>query len=252
MSVHDRDKTSKTRIRCSAVRESGSCTNRRIFYLPDVEKAVLEGMVEELRDPRLIEAYVRKYNEERKRLAATAIATRTKIERKRDRLEGERQRAIDMVIKGVIGEEDARARIAELKAQLLQAEHELSSLDEAPKIIALHSATLDRYIATVDRLATVLSNHAEAEDDRGRLATDFRALVHSVTIHPKAPREGFQVEVKGKLVALMGGKAFPQAKYSGGRVVAEVRYSHSPPIEIAEFPLRFQSAFTRAEPRLEA
>ncbi|WP_280109985.1 recombinase zinc beta ribbon domain-containing protein [Beijerinckia indica] len=41
MSVHDRDKTGKTRIRCSAVRESGSCSNRRIIYLPDVEKAVL-------------------------------------------------------------------------------------------------------------------------------------------------------------------------------------------------------------------
>jgi len=27
MSVHDRDKTGKTRIRCSAVRESGSCSN---------------------------------------------------------------------------------------------------------------------------------------------------------------------------------------------------------------------------------
>src|ERR1019366_7126882 len=54
MSVHDRDKTGKTRIRCSAVRESGSCSNHRIFYLPEVEKAVIEGMAEELEDPRLI------------------------------------------------------------------------------------------------------------------------------------------------------------------------------------------------------
>src|SRR5712672_3238382 len=57
MSVHDRDKTGKTRIRCSAVRESGSCSNRRIVYLCDVERAVLNGMREELKDPRLIEAY---------------------------------------------------------------------------------------------------------------------------------------------------------------------------------------------------
>nr|WP_245320047.1 hypothetical protein [Bradyrhizobium sp. LMTR 3] len=35
MSVHDRDKTGKTRIRCSAVRESGSCSNRKITYLRD-------------------------------------------------------------------------------------------------------------------------------------------------------------------------------------------------------------------------
>ena len=205
----------------AAVRESGSCSNRRIFYLPDVEKAVLKGMVEELKNPRLIETYVRTYNEERKRLASTAIATRTRIERKRDRLESERQRTIDMVIKGVICWDDARTRIAQLKAGVLQAQHELSSLEEVPRIIALHPATLDSYILTVDRLASVLTDHAEADDDRGALVASFRALVYSVTVHPKPPREGFQVEVKGKLAALIGGEAFPQAKYSGGRVVAE-------------------------------
>jgi hypothetical protein len=56
----------------------------------------------------------------------------------------------------------------------------------------------------------------------------FRALVHSVTVHPNGPREGFQVEVKGKLAALIGGDAFPRAIYSGGRVVAEVRFKRSP------------------------
>jgi hypothetical protein len=131
MSVRDRDKTG---IRCSAVRESGSCTNRRIFYLLDIEKAVLEGMAQELKDPQLIETYVRKYNEERKRLAATAMSARTKIEGKRDRLESERQQAIDMVIKGMIGKEDARTRISELKVQISQTEIELASLEEAPKL----------------------------------------------------------------------------------------------------------------------
>ncbi|WP_245523692.1 zinc ribbon domain-containing protein, partial [Mesorhizobium sp. M8A.F.Ca.ET.167.01.1.1] len=72
LSVHDRDKSCKTRVRCSAVRESGSCSNRRILYLPEIEKAVLDGMREQLKAPELIEAYVRKYNEERRRLAAQA------------------------------------------------------------------------------------------------------------------------------------------------------------------------------------
>jgi site-specific DNA recombinase len=183
-------------------------------------------MVEELKNPRLIETYVRTYNEERKRLASTAISTRTRIERKRDRLESERQRAIDMVIKGVICEDDARTRIAQLRAEVIQAEHELLSLEEVPRVVALHPATLDGYISTVDRLASVLTGHAEAADDRGPLVTSFRALVHSVTVHPKAPREGFEVEVKGKLAALIGGDAFPQAKYSGGRVVAEEGFEY--------------------------
>jgi len=36
------------------------------------------------------------------------------------------------------------------------------------------------------------------------------------------------VEVKEKLSALAGGDVFPQAVYSGGRVVAEVRYIAKP------------------------
>jgi hypothetical protein len=38
----------------------------------------------------------------------------------------------------------------------------------------------------------------------------FRALVHSVTIHPNGSRERFEVEVKGKLAALIGGECFPK------------------------------------------
>jgi site-specific DNA recombinase len=221
MSVHDRDKTGKTRIRCSAVRESGSCSNRRIVYLRDVEKAVLRGMREELKDPRLIESYARKYNEERQRLAATATARRARLEAKHARIESERQRNIDMVVKMVIEEDDARQRIADLKAQRLEVEAQIASLEEAPKIITLHPATLDQYAETVDALAASLADHAEAQDDRGSLVRTFRALVHSVTVHPNGPREGFQVEVKGKLAALIGGDAFPHAVYSGGYVVAE-------------------------------
>lgn len=87
-------------------------------------------------------------------------------------------------------EDDARQRIADLKAQRLEVEAEIASLEEAPKIITLHPATLDQYAETVDALAASLAGHAEAQDDRGPLVRSFRALVHSVTVHPNGPREG--------------------------------------------------------------
>ena len=65
-----------------------------------------------------------------------------------------------------------------------------------------------------------MADHASAEDDRGTLVSNFRALIHSVVIHPKGPRKGFEIEVKGKLAALIGGAVFPQARYSGGYMVA--------------------------------
>ncbi len=58
-----------------------------------------------------------------------------------------------------------------------------------------------------------------------------------MTVHPKALREGFQVEVKDKLAYLIGREAFPQAKYSGGRMVAEVRYRRSPRLNSLAFLL---------------
>jgi site-specific DNA recombinase len=49
--------------------------------------------------------------------------------------------------------------------------------------------------------------------------------VHSVIVRPKGPWQGFEVEVKGKLAALVGGGVFPEARYnSGSYVVAGVRY----------------------------
>jgi site-specific DNA recombinase len=56
------------------------------------------------------------------------------------------------VIRYVISEEDAKQRIAELKEERLRVEAELAALEEAPVPIALHLATVDRYIETVNAL----------------------------------------------------------------------------------------------------
>ncbi len=114
-------------------------------------------MAEELKDPRLIVTYVRNYNSERERVAGNAAALRTRLEAKRDRIEGERQRNIDLVIKYVISEEDAKQRIAELKEERLRVEAELAAPEETPVPIALHPAALDRYVKTVNALADTMA-----------------------------------------------------------------------------------------------
>ena len=48
---------------------------------------------------------------------------------------------------------------------------------------------------------------------------DFRVLVQSVTVHGRGHHQGFEIEVKGRLAALIGGNAFPE-RY-GGLMVAE-------------------------------
>jgi type I restriction enzyme, R subunit len=44
----------------------------------------------------------------------------------------------------------------------------------------------------------------------GPFVPGFRGLLHSVTVHSKAPRESFQVEVKGKRAAPIGGQRSPR------------------------------------------
>ena len=78
----------------------------------------------------------------------------------------------------------------------------------------IHRATVQCYIETVDGLSEALADHAGAADDRGPLIQNLRGLVHSVTVHPKWAREGFEIEVKGKLAALIGGAAFPEKRYN--------------------------------------
>jgi site-specific DNA recombinase len=89
----------------------------------------------------------------------------------------------------------------------------------------------------VDALASVLADQAGAEDDRGSLVVGFRALVYSVTVHPNGPREGFEIEVKGKLSALIGGGLFPEAIRSGGYMVAGAIHPITP-LDLGLFTVR--------------
>jgi len=72
-----------------------------------------------------------------------------------------------MVARSSISEEEAKRRITELKEERLRVETELAALEEATVPIALHPATLDRHIETVNTLPETMAGHAGAEDDRG-------------------------------------------------------------------------------------
>lgn len=80
MSNHGRDRHGKLRVRCTTHSESGCCKNAKSFPLEWIEATVFDGMREHLRDPRLIEVYVRRYNAEREKALSDTVARRSKIE----------------------------------------------------------------------------------------------------------------------------------------------------------------------------
>jgi DNA invertase Pin-like site-specific DNA recombinase len=224
MCVHDRDRTGRIRVRCSAVRESASCGNRSRYYLDRIEGAVLEGMRAELTHPAAITEYLHTYNQTRRQLAAKAQRNRSRQEAKLAEAERELDRALNALIKGRLSDDEADRILPLIRERIASAKAGLASLEELPKSVALHPGAVAAYLGTVDRLAESLRDHTAAGGDRGSLIADFRALVESVTVHRTAT--GFDVEVKGKLAALIGGDAFPQGV--GVSVVAEERYRQNP------------------------
>jgi len=98
MSTNGKDTSG--RIRCSTATESGSCQDAKTFYLKTVESAVLAGLENETRHPRVIAEYVRTCHEERKRLSAKANAKRAHLELRLGELNREIDRLVDAIAKG--------------------------------------------------------------------------------------------------------------------------------------------------------
>jgi site-specific DNA recombinase len=215
------------------VGESGTCSNRRVFYLNTVEAAVVDGMGEQLRDPRLIEIYVRRYNETRRKLASTASRDRAKLEARVAVAQREHDRVLTGYVKGFISAADAEVQLPPLRVELERIKVDLARADaETPKVIALHPGLIDGYLRQVETLAATLAERAhaqgESEPDR-RLVQAFRALVDRVVIHPNPPRQGFEAEVKGRLAELIGPEAFPAARAVVGDRWCRKRGSNSRP-----------------------
>lgn len=220
-----RDSTGKIRIGCSAARERGNCDNREIRYLEPIERTVLAGLRERLADRAYFAIYVRKYNEERGRLAKAAGDKRGQLERRAGEIGRELGRAVEAILKGTAAADTLAGPIRRLEFERDQVAAELAALDQAPTVIALHPKAIDRYQEDAERLAEILARDDDREKEQ--LITTLRRLVQAVVIHPRAtgPRS---IEVSGRLAELVRAPAFTKGSLSGGLEVAEARYRHSP------------------------
>lgn len=100
----------------------------RVFRSNALRRPFFEGMREHLRDPRLIEVYVCRYNAEREKALSNAVATRTRIEARLARLTARRDHMIDLLVDGLINDAEGRARVAAIKEEQLALKGELRAL----------------------------------------------------------------------------------------------------------------------------
>ncbi|WP_291979651.1 recombinase family protein [Chelatococcus sp.] len=217
MRVHDKDR-GRLRVRCSRHVESGSCTNGRRYYADIIEKTVVEGLRDEMRDPQVIAEYVATFHAEMKRLSASSRRNRSAIERKLGETKRAMDRIIDAIADGSVPAAMVSDRLRDLEADKRRFEADLALADQEDQVIALHPGVLSRYGQHLDDLAASLAT--SLRDDEAGLEA-FRSLVDSVVVQPSRPGENLTVDIKGRLSALLERDVFPSVRVAGVQMVAE-------------------------------
>jgi site-specific DNA recombinase len=127
-------------------------------------------------------------------------------------------RAVNSLIKGMTPAEEIGPAITRLHEEKKALEAELSSMEAPANVVALHPGAINRYLAVVDDLATVLSHRLV--DGNEEIAKALRELVISVTVTP-AEKGPPRIEVKGRLAALTGADVFPHGRVVNALVAEE-------------------------------
>ena len=100
------------RVGCSAVRNKGTCANRRTISLAEIEERVLACLKAYLLEPSTVAAAVEAYRFERERLAKA----RAKARRAAERDLAEADRRIARILDAIESSDDTQALVARLNA----------------------------------------------------------------------------------------------------------------------------------------
>lgn len=187
---------------CSRRLEGGphACANGRTVSTAIMEGRVLAGLQNRLLDPALVEIYVREYHAERARLSADTRRTADRLTRDLAKARAKVTRLVAAIASGAGEFEEVRTALAEAKAEVASLE---SARDEAKAlpVIALHPHVGADYRKQVERLNAALTENPQA---RLEAIPQLRALIESVTLTPSAEPRGLEIEVTGRLTAILG------------------------------------------------
>lgn len=231
MAAAGKDKSGRTRLRCSAHTNSGSCPAPKTFYLDLIEGMVLESLTHHLKDPDLMAAFLEEYQAERRRLNGSKISRKAEIEKRIAFLDKDNDRLMDWALRDAGDPERLLAKMKEQKAEMDRLAAELSTLDEAEVKVDLHPAAIRRYTEALVSLQGVM-RAAELDGD-SEAAKMVRELVNTVTVYDNpGTKKGVRIKVDGSFSAFAEppkGTKFASVGGSVPKLVAEVRYGLNQP-----------------------
>lgn len=222
--VTGRDKRGRV-LRCSRMKETGLCDNRRSIGAAALEAIVVRAIERDLAAPDMVALYVREYHRACQALKDGSGRRRAALERERSTNDAAIKRAVDLLLHG----EPSRAlreRLAELEAARERIAGELAAAAAPP--IELHPNAADSYRKKIADLKTAIA--AADPDSRAAAIAHLRELVDKIVIHPAGPYKAVAIEVHGRLAAFLaatqtGAIGRPESR---GVLVAGMRNSHTP------------------------
>jgi site-specific DNA recombinase len=186
----------RPRIVCSRMLEAGTCTNRRRYYLDDIEARVIGGLRDHLGTPEAIAYFVECYNQERRRTRSALGDHRHSLERELATVDRQIDRGVRAIIEGRITEAEGAAHLPALRARRAELAAQLAEASAQPIPFNLRSAAIGAYFAELD----ALEKRGAADSEAARL---IREMIETVTVAPVATPAVPALEVSGLLAPIL-------------------------------------------------
>ena len=187
---------------CSAVRNTGTCNNRRLIKISEVEGRVLAALQLHLLTPEAVAAAVEAYRAERLRLSSKRAQNRNRLERDL----AETRRKIAHVTKAIEDGGDFNLLVPRLNELGLRQQDLASKLSATAdqQVVALHPQAAERYRQKVAEIREALMKGDSASVEAINLVRD---LIGKIVVHPAPDR--LPLEIVGDLAALMSQEQEP-------------------------------------------
>jgi site-specific DNA recombinase len=199
------------RVACAAAIQKGICTHRKSYYLSKLQEAVLDGMKENLTNPKVLIEYTRGYHARWAERQKEAASDREDTQRALNRLTVQIDRYIT-----AIGESDQPVkaimeRLNKLEAERASLAEKLRLIASEGNIISLHPAAIDKFASNIEAMHDGLR---QADDPAGVAGwrAAFRNVFERFVVHETPKRHRYAVTPYARLSAIIGVELFPKGR----------------------------------------
>jgi DNA invertase Pin-like site-specific DNA recombinase len=194
-----RDQSS--RFVCAIARKgTGDCHRRQTYSAARIEAAVLDGLKARLSHPELVEVFVKEYRDTMREEQRLAHLERESTRKRLADIEASVMRLVTALEKGTMPEAAIHSRLEALESErvALAERQKISGLNV--NVIELHPEAVRRNQEAIGSMHGYLSGKTASVGVR----ETFRTLIECVVVRSTPPRMPYELEIKGRLAAMLG------------------------------------------------